>query len=287
MALISHRFHDLIIRIIEDRLLKAASLGAHTLILGVSHPTTNASYLFCQYLGHGGPTRIEDTLMNCDSTGRLRRLSTIYSHFRPLLPENDSTIPRLQPSTGLLIGQLGDITQIETGYTCQDIHLESHELFSQLCTSTKLVKVSKNLGLLQTLVDVSDGVIRIWRNWLDGRCAAPSRQSADIPSGSSHTLEDNEDEYIILWADNKEHVGLRMGVEEKESLDQESIANPNEDRSVSYTLQFEGMVLAYLDSSDTDLLLELVIRATQLLLAVEQSFDQEAKYSRRTTVFAF
>jgi len=246
MLLISHRFHDLILRIIEARLLKAASLDDHTLVLDVSHPTTNTPYIFCHYLGSGSPTRIEDTASNDESTSKLGRLANIYSHFRPLLPEKDRTSIKLHPAGGLFIGQPSGVVDSETGYACQDIHLESHELFSQLCTYTNLVKVSNSRGLLQTSVGISDGVIRVWRNWLAGRCGASvENSSCDTRPGTSKGIDGEEVKDGLLWADNKKHVGLRMSVIEKQNPDQFVVDSPEEDAFVSYVLQYEGMSLLY------------------------------------------
>jgi len=238
MILTSHRFHNVIIHIIAARLLKAASLGEHVLVLDISHPTTNAPYLFCQYLS-SGPINTEDAQSNNDSVGKLGELTNIYSRFRPLIPEKNRTKRRLHPASDLFIGQLSDSNENETGYVCQDIHLESHELFSQLCTYTNLVKVSNDRGLLQTSVGISDGVIRVWRKWLAGRCVTSVKHSCDMMPSSSKETDDEEDENGILWADNKKHVGLRTSVVAKDNL----LDDSEEDTSVSYTLQYQGTVI--------------------------------------------
>ncbi len=84
---------------------------------------------------------------------------------------------------------------------CQDIYLESHELFSQLCTITNLVKVGPKRGLFLSCIIVGEGILRVWRDWLAERAKAP-----------------DEEESEILWADSKKTVGLRLRVVERETV---------------------------------------------------------------------
>jgi len=134
---------------------------------------------------------------------------------------------------------------------CQDIHLESHELFSQLCTIANLVKVGPKRGLFLSCVNVGEGILRVWRDWLAQRAK-----------------EGQEKESEVLWADSKKTVGLRLRVVERETAPPHPPLRTGEDPPVSYTLQYE----------------ELVIKTTQLLLMVEQSIDQEVNHSGKAIV---
>jgi hypothetical protein len=116
---------------------------------------------------------------------------------------------------------------------CQNIHLESHELFSQLCVITNLVKVGPKRGLFKTCVTIGEGIIRIFRPWL-------SERSSVFKSTLSQDGEDEEREKRLQWAGTGKHVGLRMKVVEREHTNAPVLMRRDEDPSVSYTLQYEG-----------------------------------------------
>jgi hypothetical protein len=40
------------------------------------------------------------------------------------------------------------------------------ESFAQLCTITNLVRMGPKPGLFRSHINMSDGVIRVWRDWL-------------------------------------------------------------------------------------------------------------------------
>jgi len=239
MILTSHRFHDLIIRIIEARLLKAATLEEHVLIFEVAHPSTNTqqlcSQLYCKYLGTR-PFKAKDTRLNNTSVDKLGELANIYSHFQ-LLPRKDRPSIGLPPAGGFLISHS---SQTETGYAHQDIDIEPHELFSQICTNTNLFKASGDQGLFQTFVVISAGVIRVWREWLAERCISSIEHNCHTMSGGPNEI-DYASEDGLLWEDTKKHVGLRMGVVSKKCPHiYPSDGATQENNFVSYTLQIEG-----------------------------------------------
>jgi hypothetical protein len=110
----------------------------------------------------------------------------------------------------------------------QNIHLEAHELFSQLCTITNLVKVGPKRGLFLSCVNIGEGITRIWRDWL-----------TEQTKGKVMNGEEGEDN--LLWADTEQHVGLRMRVDEKMDAPAPILTSAGEEVAVSYTLQYEGM----------------------------------------------
>lgn len=159
-------------------------------------------------------------------------------------------------------------------FVCQNIHLESHELFSQLQTITSLVKIGPRRGLFLSSVNISDSIMRIWRQWL-------AERSKSEGEGSSEG--DKERKERLVWADNNRTVGLRVRVVEREEATP-VLVRKDEDPPVSYTLQYEGMSFP-LRGRDVQLRkAELVIKATQLLLMVEQSVDQEVSHSGKAIV---
>jgi hypothetical protein len=254
------------------------------LILECFHPSAKLStpYLFCDYLRTDGLSNEVDgegTLYEgTEKAGRLGELSGLYSHFRPLQPEEDRKALRPHPAGGWAPGPSNSLIEREAEFVCQNIHLESHELFSQLCVITNLVKVGPKRGLFRSCVTIGEGIIRVFRPWLSERSSA-FRSTSRI----SREAEDEEYEKKLQWADAGKHVGLRMKVVEREEVDAPVLVRRDEDPSISYTLQYEGE-LAVPTVSMSLMLSELVIRTTQLLLMTEQSVDLEVSNSAKAIV---
>ena len=99
-------------------------------------------------------------------------------------------------------------------------------LFSQLCTIANLVKFGPKRGLYLSRVNVGEGILRVWRDWLAERAKAGDSEG---------------DESEVLWADSKKTVGLRLRVVEREAVDAGPPLRTGEDPNVSYTLFHEGM----------------------------------------------
>jgi hypothetical protein len=167
-------------------------------------------------------------------------MHSIYSHFRPLQPEEDRKVRRPHPAGGWFPGISNALEEKQTEYVCQNIHLESHELFSQLCTITNLVKVGPKRGLFLSCVNIGEGCTRVWRNWLADRCLSLKKRNRLGSGPNTKAEEDEEHEKRLLWADTGNHVGLRMRVVEKEDIPVPILMSRDEDAPVSYTLQYEG-----------------------------------------------
>lgn len=244
IALTSRRFFSLIARIIQTRLLNAASLSDHTLILEVFHPSTKLStpYLFCEYLGMGSTNKLSSggVILDTDNLGALGVMHNIYSHFRPLQPEEGRKGRRPHPAGGWFDGPVNSFVEKRTEYVSQNIHLESHELFSQLCTNTSLVKVGPKRGLFLSCVNIGEGLTRIWRDWLADRCLSLKKRNRLGPEPNTKAEEDEEYKQRLLWADTSNHVGMRIRVNEKEDEPAPVMINSDEDPAISYTLEYEG-----------------------------------------------
>jgi hypothetical protein len=223
----------------------AASLKDHKLILECFHPSTKLStpYLFCDYLGTDGLSNDvegEGSLYEgIEKTGRLGKLSGLYSHFKPLRPEEDRKPLRPFPVGGWAPGPSNSQIEREAEFVYQNIHLESHELFSQLCVITNLVKVGPKRGLFKSCVTIGEGIIRIFRPWLDERSNTFRTTLAGAPE------EDQERERRLQWADKGKHVGLRIKVVERDDTHAPVLVRSDEDPSVSYTLQYEGKLTVH------------------------------------------
>jgi len=124
------------------------------------------------------------------------------------------------------------------------VSLESHELFSQLCTIANLVKAVPNVGFLLNCITIGEGVIRIWRDWLAERAILPHpkcKSSLGTPSMSAASEASSFDERErILWLDNGYNVGIRLRVIEREDLGTPILMRLDEDPHVAYSIEFEG-----------------------------------------------
>jgi hypothetical protein len=241
MALISHRFHSLILRVLQTRLLSASQLKDHKLMLECYHPSTKLStpYLFCEYLGTSSLTS-PSSQPDSNTTLELGELKDLYSHFRPLKPDTDHKIMRPHPAGGwpALPQTINSLIDQHDDFVCQNIHLESHELFSQLCTVTNLVKVGPKRGLFLSCVNISKGITRVWRDWLAKRSTAGRAMFFDNEETKKGMKERGE---RLIWADNTKTVGLRMRVVEREDMPAPVLVGIGEDAPVSYVLMYEGM----------------------------------------------
>lgn len=257
LATISHRFHDLVLRIIHYRLLLAAALKEYKLILECFHPSSKLTepHVFCKYLGTDGLSdRYEgkgSLYEEVDTAKRLGRLTCLYSRFRPEVTiEQMGTGARITPYSDLE-GEPGK----ENPAVTRPVNLEDFENFSQLCVVASVVKVVPGTDLLLSTIEVVDGVVRLFRDWLRDQ---GQRSSSDAPSNST---DDS-----ILWVDTGQNVGLKLRVRQKEVSQQQFpiLIHRDEMPPASYEVDIE----------------ELHIRTTRLLLAVEQSQQDQRDYTR-------
>ncbi|KAI9877453.1 MAG: hypothetical protein M1830_003875 [Pleopsidium flavum] len=295
LTAVSHRFHNLILRVLHYRLLLAASLKDHKLILECYHPSSKFSepYLGCEYLGSDGLSDSREGegsfYDDVEITGRLGKLSGLYSHFRPFRMEVGEKPPRRHPA-GDVPGHPGTSTAYASpdssnsstfqDSVCQTVTLESHELFSQLCGCVNIVKVGPRRGLFLSCVNVAEGVMRIWREWLAERAhstLSPSLSDmAELalakvhPASPSNGTGRDDGEERMLWIDSGRNVGMKVTVRERRwRRDQPIMFRRDEDVAVSYAIDFE----------------ELFVRTTHLLLAVEQSLIEQANHSGKAMIF--
>lgn len=260
----------MIARILQNRLLSAASLQDHKLILECYHPTAKLSTpgFLCDYLG-------TDIVQPIDrNIGQLGHLKSLYSHFRPTIPEDEPRRRRRHPAaesqvTDTAMETTASTAEIEVKKTKGDlpsqlITLESHELFSQLVTVANLVKVGPKRGLFLSCVTIGEGVMRVWRDWL-GTLAVPKTTPAQL-------VFDTDEEYNearTLWLDRDQNIGVRLRVYEREDLNAAPVLrSDDEDVTAVWEVEYE----------------ELFIRTTALLLKVEESLQQESNHSGKAIV---
>ncbi|KAL4918148.1 hypothetical protein BDW62DRAFT_181929 [Aspergillus aurantiobrunneus] len=233
LATVSQRFHALVLRLLHYRLLLSASLTDYKLILECFHPTSKLTepHVFCKYLGTPGLSdkyEGEGSLYeNVDTAQQLGRLGSLYSIFRPVEPGEESGHPDSK-------------TAVEDPLTVRrPVSIEGYENFSQLCVVVNVVKVSPGTSVLLSAVNVEDGVIRLFRDWLKGQA-----KREHVPY-SHDPLIGNQDSGI-LWADQSKNVGLKFRVREVTKLDSNFpvLVHRDDESFSSYEICIDGIFLS-------------------------------------------
>lgn len=166
-----------------------------------------------------------------DECERLPEIQRLYSSFRPIVIESNRRSWRFRTSI-LNLGSGDSEAHPLDQKPCprEDIFLDEGELFSQLCTVTNVVKEGPRHGLFVSHVNVSDGVIRVWREWLAQR----------VTKSTEAQETDTEEADRVLWADRDRHVGLRFGVTLGPSERMPLLSSLGDDEPISYTLEYKG-----------------------------------------------
>ncbi|KAL4820096.1 hypothetical protein BDW67DRAFT_181182 [Aspergillus spinulosporus] len=249
LATVSQRFYALVLRLLHYRLLFSAQLTDYKLILECFHPTSKLTepHVFCKYLGTPGLSdkyEGEGSLYeNIDTAQQLGRLGTLYSIFKPVETEEDSAAVALGPDS-LAVRR--------------PVSIESFEDFSQLCIVVNVVKVLPGTDVLLSAVNVEDGVIRLFRDWLKGQTNRP-------PELQPHTSSASQG-HEVLWVDQSKNVGLKFRVSEVTKLDSNFpvLVHRDDETFSSYEILID----------------ELHIRTTRLLLTVEKSLQEQQSYPK-------
>lgn len=106
----------------------------------------------------------------------------------------------------------------------QEVYLDEGERFSQLCAVANVVVHGSRPGLFTRHVNFSDGVIRVFREWLasmlPGHSSSHAESSGVSSSSSSAATEASisasglfsSDDSRVLWVDRTKNVGIRFRV---------------------------------------------------------------------------
>ncbi|MCJ1370707.1 hypothetical protein MMC20_001920 [Loxospora ochrophaea] len=284
LTTVSHRFFDLIHRVIHGRLLLAETLldpSNLNLILECYHPSARSTepYLYCDYLGTPGlGNAIEDDAVGITGSGKAHsppRLQRLYSCFRPV-PDVDERIYRPHPagdvpgrSSSSVASPRGNIpTNGVTDLVTHHITLESFEPFSQLHVQSALVKQGPRRGVFHNYIHIKDGIVRIFRDWLMERARAAGGDSAK--ETRLRSIEKTEPDARILWLNDARNVGLRVRVKERRWRQGMPILfHKDESIGASYSIEYE----------------ELLIRTSYLLLAVERDANEKGSDSGKAMIF--
>ncbi|KAF2437736.1 hypothetical protein P171DRAFT_424509 [Karstenula rhodostoma CBS 690.94] len=292
LAPLSHRIYTIVLRILHNRLVLASELESHSVLLECFHPSaklTEPPY-FCSYHGTDGLARY-DELSESDKhlASRLGDMRKMYSRFRPHRRELETGGRRVRapgdvPGSRTFPGTTRDGFEGDT--VKQILSLDEHELFTQLVAQTHLVKIGPRHIPFTYPVDIEEGVIRVWREWL--RDTAAKGQSvktkeeelevAGTDKGKAPATETSQaDRYEdvcdsrILWVSPNKNTGIRFNVRERKLRRDIPILvrTDEEDMPVSYEIEYD----------------ELLIRTSHLLLMLEKSLVQDDNTSGKAVVF--
>ncbi|KAL8934623.1 MAG: hypothetical protein Q9216_005812 [Gyalolechia sp. 2 TL-2023] len=262
---------DVIVRIVHQRLLLAASLEDRKLILECYHPSAQYTepYVFCDYLGTPGLSdeREGQGSLYQDIKVEKGQLKHLYSRFRPSRaeaggrsswahPAGDVSGSRTKPAEQVPALQE---TKERPEFVTHKVFLDAHELFTQLSITAALVQTGPRRGVFLSFIDIIDKKTqRVWRDWL----AEEAKRSTNNDHKSQHSETERSDmeSDSIIWADQGKTLGLKARVKETTMrknapilLHRDELGG--EDLAVSYSLELK----------------ELLISTTHLLLAVEKS----------------
>ncbi|KAJ4361393.1 hypothetical protein N0V95_001904 [Ascochyta clinopodiicola] len=290
LTIISRRIYNVVLRILHNRLVAAAELKSHSLLLECYHPSaklTEPPY-FCAYQGTDGLSLYENFAgPDRAISARLGEMREMYSRFRPHRRELEDGGRRVVRRPGDIPGSRTYPGTAQDKYkgelVRQTVSLEAHELFTQLVAQTNLVKIGPYNGLFSAFVDVEEGVLRVWREWLSKTAARGSTPSADIQReiveevgrGKEVVREVAEekfdpDDQRILWVSPAKNTGIRFNVKERKlRRDAPILIKNDEDMPVSYDIEYD----------------ELLIRTSHLLLMLEKSMVQEDNSTGKAVVF--
>jgi hypothetical protein len=229
----------------------------------------------------------------------------MYSRFRPYQRELEAGGRRVVPRPGDVQGSRTFPGTVQDRYqgdpVKQTLSLESHELFTQLVAQTNLVKIGPRHGLFTCFVEVEDGVLRVWKDWLGktaakGRLASAKEGKQDVEAigkgkGTAQTVLEGEgdlDDARILWVSSSKNTGIRFNVREKKwRRDAPILIRADEGMPVSFEIEYDGEFCPTtpLYPSRTYKHAELFIRTSHLLLMLEKSMVQEDNSSAKAVVF--
>ncbi|KAF6822643.1 f-box domain protein [Colletotrichum plurivorum] len=276
LTLVDRRFNAAATAILQQRLLHTVKLEGHEVMLESYHPSARLSTpsMSCRFTG------VDFLNHTCadEEDMSLSDLSKLYSHFRPVVSEETRRMRRIysRRMPAPMQEDIGDEPVF------QEISLDEDELFSQLCTTTSLVKTGPRPGIFASHSNIEDGVVRVWRHWLERaaiKCAVapPSKQQRD--------------ESTILWLDATKNVGLRFSVTRSAQAQEPMpvLHSRCEDPPVAYTLLYEGKTLSSGHPHrmrQLTMTSELLVRTSQVLLAMEKSAVQEVVDSGKAIIIA-
>lgn len=263
---VCRHFHCLALRLIHNRLQIAAGLASHTLFLECHHPAarTPGGKLSCQPQTTRALTDLLSGVHDENNyIGQVKQVFDMYTPFTPQRRPPETTIrwsvpgdipgSRTHPSSNPQV--VYDLNEPVT-YT---ITVDSQEVFSQLSCLAYLGRSEYAQGMMFSIQQVSEGHIRIWRNWLSDQCerktwndgepiaiyheapTSPMTSTASRPDGGVSYIPPTKDP-SVLWVDSRdENVGIKFRVRERVWRRAAPVAFSSDvEAPVTYKVELEG-----------------------------------------------
>jgi hypothetical protein len=303
---ISRRLSTIILRILHNRLVAAAELDSHSLLLECYHPSVKLFEppYFCTYHGTDGLSLYETIAETNFNIGeQLKKMRNMYSRFRPHQRELEEGGRRVLPRPGDVLGSRtfpGTVKDKYQGETVkQMLSLEAHELFTQLVAQINMVKIGPRHGLFTCFVEVEEGVLRVWKEWLaetatmdrkEQKSTLVEAEQAGMGKEAVREIHENDtnlDDQRILWVSPARNSGIRFNVKERKfRRDTPILLRADEDLPVTYEIEYDGMSRngSCVHWNLTNFA-ELLVRTSHLLFALEKSLVQEDNSSGQAVVF--
>ncbi|KAL8994176.1 MAG: hypothetical protein Q9188_007141 [Gyalolechia gomerana] len=257
---VSHHFQDVIVRIVHQRLLLAASLEDRKLILECYHPSAQYTepYVFCDYLGTPGLSNDREGQGSLYQDLKVERgqLKHLYSRFRPFRAEASRPSTWAHPAGDLRGSGKNPVHQRSTlertkgrpDLVTHKVFLDAHELFTQLSITAALVQMGPRRGVFLSFIDIIDKKTpRVWRDWLAEKTKRSTNN--DNESQRDEAEEPAIESDSIIWADEVKTLGLKVRVKETNLrknapilLHRDELGD--EDLAVSYSLELNGTIPA-------------------------------------------
>lgn len=206
--------------------------------------------------------------MESSYVGEVAKLGKLYSRFRPQRkepefqvaqrhPAGDIPGSRTHPSTSAAAQASGDASDA----VMETVTIDAQDLFSQLTTLAYLAKREVSKGLLLSIQEVSEGTIRVWRDWLAKHCESKQWTDGDtVPihreaaqtevSGKGKARADSvaafpdlRKEPNALWVNTRgsDLVGIKFRVAERKWRQANPVLFSNDiEVAVSYEVEFQG-----------------------------------------------
>jgi hypothetical protein len=184
-------------------------LPEYRLLLECYHPSRKLfePSLHTTYLGTPGLEEIGENIANLPNdrlVGEIGRILNLYSHFKPHVTRAEQPSSSSRHPAGDIPGsRTWDLAQANgpSGPPSQDspvwervvqhLHLEGHELFTQLVSTVMMYRSDDRTGMFSELhVLEEDKTIRVWRDWLAKM--AQGKENVDESTRSEPTFEVNE-----------------------------------------------------------------------------------------------
>lgn len=198
--------------------------------------------------------------------GQVKQVFEMYSRFGPQYHDTETKGPRwsvpgdIPGSRTHPSSNPGPQKSDPDGKVSQTVSIDAHDLFSQLQTLAFLGK--RHYGILASLQEVSQGYIRVWREWLSRQCESKSWSDGEpivvhhegptsLTRDRSGTVDsvtsvnrrlDPRKDPSVLWLNTRdENVGIKFRVKERKWRRTAPVLFANElELPVSYVVEFEG-----------------------------------------------